>query len=109
MLFRPGYLALIRVDGLHIQAPLRGSTVVNNNERRQQSTRVGEVIADGALLEVTRPDGDKPLRFDIHSATLSSLTAVVPVKLVGAYSNPQAGLDMMGKGKGAAHRPPPPR
>ena len=33
--------------------------------------------------------------------------AVVPVKLTGTYSNPEAGFDIMGKGKEAAHRQPP--
>jgi hypothetical protein len=91
LLFRPGYLALIRVDGLHIQAPLRGSTVVHANERLQQAgsrTRVGEVIADGTLLEVARPDDDNPLRFDIHSATLSSLTPDGHLTYRVAFHNP---------------------
>jgi hypothetical protein len=91
LLFRPGYLALIRLDGLHIQAPLRGSTVVNADERRRQAgsrTRVGEVIADGTLLEVARPDSDKPLRFDIHSATLSSLTPEGHLSYRIAFHNP---------------------
>jgi hypothetical protein len=91
LLFRPGYLALIRVAGLHIQAPLRGSTVVNANERLEQAgsrTRVGEVIADGTLLEVARPGDDNPLRFEIHSATLSSLTPNGHLSYRIAFHNP---------------------
>jgi|KBSSwiStaDraftv2_1062776.scaffolds.fasta_scaffold100924_2 hypothetical protein len=91
LLFRPGYLALIRVDGLHIQAPLRGSTVVNANERLQHAgsrTRVGEVIADGTLLEVARPNDDNPLRFEIHAATLFSLTPNGHLSYRIAFHNP---------------------
>ena len=91
LLFRPGYLALIRIDGLHIQAPVRGSTAVDTNRRSQQlssHTRIGQVIADGTLLEVARPNGDPPLRFDIHSATLSSLTADGHLSYRVAFHNP---------------------
>ena len=91
LLFRPGYLALVRVDGLHIQAPVRGSTRVDTNERQQQlssHTRIGQVIADGTLLEVARSDGAPPLRFDIHSATLSSVTPDGQLSYRVAFHNP---------------------
>jgi hypothetical protein len=91
LLFRPGYVALIRLEGLHIQAPVRGSIDVDANQRRQQSssrTRIGEVIADGTLLDVARGDGQPPLRFDIHSATLSSLTPDAHLSYRVAFHNP---------------------
>ena len=90
LLFRPGYVALIRLDGLHIQAPVRGSFALDANERRQSKShaRVGQVVADGAILDVARPDGEPSLRFDIHSATLSSLTPNGHLSYRVAFHNP---------------------
>lgn len=91
LLFRPGYVALVRLDGLHIQAPVRGSFDVDADQRREQSksrTRIGQVIADGTILDVARPDGEPPLRFDIHSATLSSLTSDGHLSYEVAFHNP---------------------
>src|SRR5262249_2599613 len=97
-----GYVARIRLEGLHVQAPLKGSTDVDTQARRQQSksrTRIGEVSADQALLEVAQPDGKPPLRFDLHSIRLYSLTANGSFSYRVTLHNPLPPGDLRSSGK----------
>jgi AsmA-like C-terminal region len=71
-LLRPGYISHIDVEGLQIHIPPRGSTAEQPNQS-PSSTRVGEVVANNALLEVARKTA-QPLRFEIHSLTLKSVS-----------------------------------
>jgi hypothetical protein len=71
LILRPGYLARIVLDGLHVKAPAPGAG--GSSASTQPSTvRVGEIVADGAVLEVTRSDAKPPLRFEIRSLTVRS-------------------------------------
>jgi hypothetical protein len=72
-LLRPGYVSHIDVEGLQIHIPPRGSMPAEQPNQSPSSTRVGEVVANNALLEVARKTA-KPLRFEIHSLTLNSLS-----------------------------------
>jgi hypothetical protein len=90
LLFRPGYVAHIRLDGLHIQVPPRGSISKSEsaNDGSSSRTQVGEVIADGALLDVARAGSGSVLRFNIHSATLNSLSRKGQLSYRVAFHNP---------------------
>jgi hypothetical protein len=72
-LLRPGYVSHIAVEGLQIHIPPRGSMPAQEPNQSPSSTRVGEVVANNALLEIARKTA-KPLRFEIHSLTLNSLS-----------------------------------
>src|ERR1700675_343307 len=53
MLLRPGYVSRIELQGLRIQVPPLDTRVKTPPHPESDSTtRIGEVIADGALLEV---------------------------------------------------------
>src|ERR1700738_4727255 len=65
-LVRPGYVAHIELQGLQIHVPPRGSMPAARPDQNPSSTRVGEVVANNALLEVARQAGE-PLRFETHS------------------------------------------
>jgi hypothetical protein len=73
LLPRPGYVAHIEVQGLQIHVPPLGSTPSPPPNQSPSSTRVGEVVANNALLEIARKVG-KPLRFEIHKLTLDSVS-----------------------------------
>jgi AsmA-like C-terminal region len=90
LIFRPGYVARIRLDGLHIQVPPRGSLSQSESASDQSNsrTRVGEVTADGALLDVARSGGRSVLHFDIHSVTLNSLSRTDQLSYRVALHNP---------------------
>ena len=74
-LLRPGYIAHIELHGLQIHVLRRGSTAVPAAppDQNPSSTRVGEVLANNALLEIARQSGE-PLRFEIHSLTLNAVS-----------------------------------
>src|ERR1700688_256439 len=72
-LLHPGYVSHIGVEGLQIHIPPRGSRPAQEPNQSASSTRVGEVVANNALLEIARKTA-KPLRFEIHSLTLNSLS-----------------------------------
>ncbi len=71
LIARPGYLARIVLDGLHVKVPALG-TGGSNASTQRSTVRVGEIVADGAVLEVTRSDDKPPLRFEIRSLTVRS-------------------------------------
>ena len=73
LLFRPGFIAHIDLQALHIQVPVRGSTIPMPRDETPSNTRVGEVVANNAVLEVAR-QSRKPLRFEIHTLTLGSVS-----------------------------------
>ena len=72
-LLRPGYVAHIEVQGLQIHIPPRGTIMAEEGNQNPSSTRVGEVIANNAVLEIARQKA-KPLRFEIHTLTLNEVS-----------------------------------
>jgi AsmA-like C-terminal region len=100
LVFRPGYIARIVAEGLRVSAPLRGSfTGRRRAEAPPGHTRVGEVVADGALIEVARHDEAAPLRFQIHHLTLSSVTENAQLSYRAALTNalPPGEIESEGK------------
>lgn len=75
---RPGFLARIIVDGLYVRIPPRGASQSNGATQERSSssdnTRVGQIVANGAVLEIDREGGAQPLKFEIHSLTLRSVS-----------------------------------
>jgi len=71
LIARPGYIARIVLDGLHVKVPAPG-TGGSSASTQPSTVRVGEIVADGAVLEVTRSDDKPPLRFEIRSLTVRS-------------------------------------
>jgi len=71
LIARPGYIARIVLDGLHVKVPAPG-TGGSSSSTQPSTVRVGEIVADGAVLEVTRSDDKPPLRFEIRSLTVRS-------------------------------------
>jgi hypothetical protein len=86
-LLRPGYVAHIEIQGLQIHIPPRGSMVSEKENQNPSSTRVGEVIANNALLEIARKMAE-PLRFEIHALTLNALSRKDGFNYDVAFLNP---------------------
>jgi hypothetical protein len=78
LLLRPGYVAHIELQGLRIQVPPLDTRVRTPHAEDSSTTRIGEVIANNALLEIAREKGD-PLRFDIHALKLTSVSRQGPL------------------------------
>jgi hypothetical protein len=74
LIARPGYIARIVLNGLHVQVPARG-TGGSSASTQPSKVRVGEIVADGAVLEVARSDDKPPLKFQMRSLTVRSFGA----------------------------------
>jgi hypothetical protein len=71
LIVRPGYIARILLNGLHVQVPTRGTSASTPTSQSSQ-VRVGEILADGAILEVARSGDKPPLKFEMHSLVVRS-------------------------------------
>jgi hypothetical protein len=93
LFLRPGYIARIVLNGLRVHVPTRGSGANRETNSAAQSgsismkTRVGEIIADSAVLEVARHGDKRPLNFAIHLLTLNSVTRDKPFSYRVALTN----------------------
>jgi hypothetical protein len=74
LIVRPGYIARVVLNGLRVHAPLRGISANSSASQSSQrpEVRIGEIVADGAELEVARADGKAPLKFEMHSLSVES-------------------------------------
>jgi AsmA-like C-terminal region len=87
--FRPGYLAHIIMDGVHLQVPAIGTPLDATGWHETPSTiRVGEILADGAVIEIARANPQPPLRFDVHTLKLTSVSRNEPLSYAVALHNP---------------------
>jgi hypothetical protein len=79
LLFRPGYLAGIVLDGFRVHIPPMGTPVQESNwQKTNSSTRVGEIVADGSSIQIDRATRDEPLLFAIHTLRLYAVSSSQP-------------------------------
>lgn len=71
LITRPGYIARILLNGLRVHVPVLGAIKDHSNSQSSQ-VRVGEIVADGATLDVDRSNDKPPLKFEIHSLVVRS-------------------------------------
>jgi len=87
--FRPNYLAHIILDGTHFQVPPQGTPLEQTGWHETPSKiRVGEIFADGAVIEIARQSPREPLRFEIHKLKLTSVSRNAPLSYAVAVHNP---------------------
>lgn len=95
LFFRPGYIARISLEGLHVVFPSgyekSSSTSAEPGamSSSKKETRVGELIADGAIVDFTRRDAEPPLRFLVHQLTLGSVSSGHSMEYRLAMTNPE--------------------
>lgn len=92
LLTRPGYISRMLLEGLRIHIPPIGSSATSHRSSSSPDTsshsRIGELVADGAFLEIARRNGHEPLKFDIHSLTLNSVRDDGPFSYRIVFLNP---------------------
>ena len=71
LIARPGYIARILLNGLRVHVPVLDASSSRSNSQSSQ-VRVGEIVADGATLEVDRSNDAPPLKFELHSLVVRS-------------------------------------
>jgi AsmA-like C-terminal region len=102
MFLRPGYVSSIAVEGLQVHIPARSQETQPTGQTRgagslggqasdadqpSSNTHVGEFIADDAILEIARAGNKAPLRFDIHTLTLRSVSHKTSISYDAAFHN----------------------
>ena len=86
---RPHYLARIVLNGFKVNVPPRETSVGPSNWQASNSTtQVGEIIADGASIEIARSGDHPPLLFDIHTLKLTAVSQSKPMGYEIALHNP---------------------
>ena len=98
LVLRPGYVSRIILEGLLIHVPPIGSGTAPQMNGTPSRTRLGEVVAEGAVLEVARQRGDT-LKFEIHSLKLSSVSDGAPFGYEVALRNPLPPGEIRSSGK----------
>lgn len=91
LFFRPGFISRVTINGLHVQVPPRGSNASDNTLDSQSTsptrTTVGEIVSNGALLEIGRRH-ETPLKFEIHDLKLYSVGAGKSMSYSVSLQNP---------------------
>ena len=102
LFLRPGYIARIILSGLRVSVPHSRHGRNNDSsstETVSSTTRVGEITANGALLEVGRA-GDKPLLvFQIHSLSLKTVSRDKPFAFAVSLTNALPPGQIVSKGQ----------
>jgi AsmA-like protein len=92
------HVKFIRAEAMHIVIPPRGA-----GERFQTPQRstivVDELIADGAVLEVSRGADKQALKFSFHSFDLSNIGSNGPASFRAKFSNPEPPGEITASGK----------
>ena len=88
----------IRAEGMHILTPPRG-TGEHFETPRRSAVVIDELIADGAILEISRKADRQPLRFSFHSFDLSNIGSNGPASFRAKLSNPEPPGEITTSGK----------
>lgn len=94
LFLRPGYVARIRLEGLRVLVPRKGTYANTDSPPPSISAaasriRVGQITADNSLLEIARSGDSPPLRFDIHRLSMYSVSHSAPIRYTVALHNPE--------------------
>jgi AsmA-like C-terminal region len=82
------YVPVIEADGAHIVLPSLSQKVSGFSPKRSE-TRIGKLVANGALLEIASSDkGHQPTFFQVHQFSLSDLGSEGPMRFATALTNP---------------------
>ena len=99
LIFRPGYLAGIVLDGFRVHIPPMGTPVQESNwKETKSSTRVGEIVADGSSMQIDRSSRDA-LLFAIHTLRLYSVSDKQPASFTVSLHIPLPPGDVRAQGQ----------
>ena len=89
LLVHPHYVSRIALQGLHVQVPLPSDLGNFPSSETPSRITVGEVVGNGAVLDVARHDNRPPLKFDFHELKLSSVSEKGGMSYAIAMRNPE--------------------
>src|ERR1700676_4914844 len=74
-IFRPHHISRASLDGLKLEVPPLKNTGAFTGGYADSQMTIGEVVANGAVLEFESGNGNPATRFDIHELTLGTVSA----------------------------------
>ena len=87
-IFRPHHISRAYLDGLRLQVPpLKNTGAFTGGYAASQMT-IGEVVANGAVLEFESGNGKPATRFDIHELSLGTVSAQAGMSYRVTMKNP---------------------
>jgi hypothetical protein len=102
-IFGPRHLHALDIQGLHVQIPASGTsengTKFLSGPSSPSAAIVDEITANQSVLEVNTGEGKPPLRFFIHTLTLSDVSASKPMSYKVAFTNPLPPGELTAKGR----------
>jgi hypothetical protein len=102
VLLRRGRVTKLRLDGLYVTIPPRGTYHDAEPDRTRNAdtsvVHIGEVRADNAVLEIGRQEGG-PLKFEIHSLRLRGFSRDTQFSYEVSFHNPLPPAEISSTGK----------
>ncbi|HET6145202.1 MAG TPA: AsmA-like C-terminal region-containing protein [Candidatus Acidoferrales bacterium] len=96
--FRPHYISKVVVDGLHLYFSPANNTSTFSGGSTQSAMTIGQLIANGAVMEVERADKKPVLRFDFHELSLGSISDKSAMSYTLAMHNPEPPAEITSTG-----------
>lgn len=87
-LFRPHHISRVILQSLRIQVPALGKDGEFKGGYTDTQTTIGELVADGAVLQIVRAS-KPPLRFDLDELSLGSVSAKDGMSYKVRMQNPE--------------------
>jgi hypothetical protein len=97
-LYRPHHIARVILEGLRIQVPAQGNGGKFKGGYTDTQTTIGELVANGAVLEVARASKKPSLRFQIHELSLGSVSSKDGMFYKVRVQNPEPPGEIMSSG-----------
>ena len=88
-LFRPHYISRVTLEGLRIQVPPLGKSGEFRGGYTSTQMTIGELVTNGAVLEIARAGNEPGLRFQIHELNLASVSAKNGIDYNVRMQNPE--------------------
>jgi hypothetical protein len=97
---RPSFLARVVTNGFSVHVPPLGTPTAPSGWQGSKSTSsIGEIVADGASVEIARADNKTPLVFEIHTLKLTSVSRNKAMSYDLAVRNPLPPGEIHAQGK----------
>jgi hypothetical protein len=98
LVIRPHHISKVIVNGLHLYFSPINNTGTFNGGSTQSAITIGQLTANGAVMEVERADKKPTLRFDFHELSLGSISDKNGMSYTVAMHNPEPPAEIKSSG-----------
>jgi hypothetical protein len=96
--FRPHHISKVILEGLHLYFSPINNTSTFSGGSAQSSITIGQLIANGAVMEVERANDKSLLQFDFHELSLGSISDKNGMSYNVAMHNPEPPAEIRSAG-----------